>query len=144
MKIRKSVVRDMIAQARKEAPVEACGYLAAKDGVVTVTYALTNVDQSNEHFSLDPAEQFSALKDARAKGLQICAVYHSHPQSPARPSAEDIKKAFDPDKIYVIVSLANGQEDIRAYRIRGEKVNPERAKASRRIKIEPLEVIGDD
>ena len=44
MKIRKSVVRDMIAQARKEAPVEACGYLAQKDGVIVRHYELANVD----------------------------------------------------------------------------------------------------
>lgn len=133
MKIRKAVIERMIAHAKKEAPLEACGYLAAQDGIITSLYALTNVDQSNEHFSFEPREQFSALKDVRAKDLEICAVYHSHPRSPARPSTEDIKLAFDQDKIYVIVSLANGQEDIKAYKIRGQKVD-----------LEPLEVIGDE
>ena len=35
----------------------------------------------------------------------MSAIYHSHPASSARPSAEDIRLAFTPDVIYVIVSL---------------------------------------
>jgi proteasome lid subunit RPN8/RPN11 len=68
-------------------------------------FPLTNIDHSNEHFSFDPREQFGVLKEARSQGLQIIANYHSHPESPARPSEEDIRLAFDPDIIYIILSL---------------------------------------
>ena len=114
----------MAGHAKKEAPLEACGYLAAKNGMIAALYALTNIDKSGEHFSFDPKEQFAALRDARTKGLEICAVYHSHPASPARPSEEDIKLAHDPQMLYVIVSLAQEREEVKAFRIKNKSVEP--------------------
>lgn len=125
MKIIKRIVEQLTNHAKKEVPLEACGYLAAKGGIITAMYALTNVDKSGEHFSFDPKEQFAAARDARTKGLEICAVYHSHPASPARPSEEDIKLAHDPRMLYVIVSLAQVREDIRVFRIKNKSVESE-------------------
>lgn len=124
MRIRKRIVEQLTNHAKKEAPLEACGYLAVKDGTVTALYALENIDKSGEHFSFDPREQFAAVRDARAKGLEICAVYHSHPASPARPSEEDIRLAHDPQMLYVIVSLAQVKEEIKAFRIKDNSVEP--------------------
>ena len=42
---------------------------------------------------------------ARAAGLKILGNWHSHPQTPARPSKEDLRLANDPGAIYAIVSL---------------------------------------
>jgi len=121
MKIRKAVLEELINHAKKEAPLEACGYLAAKDGAIAASYAMTNTDKSAEHFSFDPKEQFSAVRDARRKGLEICAVYHSHPDSPARPSEEDIRLAYDRRMLYVIVSLLGGKAQMRAFKITDDK-----------------------
>ncbi len=133
MKIRKDVVKEIIAHAKKEAPLEACGYLAQKNSIVLKHYALTNRDHSEDHFSFDPREQFEAIRDARRQGFEVCAVYHSHPFTPARPSAEDIKLSIDPRLSYVVVSLAGAETDIKAFRIKGEKVEQE-----------DLEVVSDD
>ncbi len=122
MKIIRKVVREIVAHAKKEAPLEACGYLALEDGVITVSYALTNIDKSSEHFSFDPKEQFRSVKDARSKGLEMCAVYHSHPASPARPSREDIRLAHDPNVSYFIVSLAGAKDEVRAFSIKNANV----------------------
>ena len=124
MKIQKNIVERLAGHAKRESPVEACGYLAGKASVITVSYELTNVDRSTEHFSFDPKEQFATVKDARTKGLEVYGVYHSHPASPARPSGEDIKLAYDPNILYFILSLANGQEDLKAFRIKDHKVEP--------------------
>jgi len=104
------------------APIEACGYLSLKDGVLAGIHELTNCDNSPEHFSCDPQEQFAAIKRARARGVSLEAVYHSHPASPARPSAEDIRLAHDAQKLYVIVSLADGRDEVRAFWIKGGRV----------------------
>ncbi|MFQ5952875.1 MAG: M67 family metallopeptidase [Candidatus Omnitrophota bacterium] len=125
MKIKKEVIDKLIEHAKRDAPVEACGYLARKDDIITAHYELLNIDKSEEHFSFDPKDQFATVKDARTKGLEVCAVYHSHPQSPARPSPEDLKLAFDPNMSYVIVSLAGGEEDVKSFRITGSKLEPE-------------------
>ena len=117
MKILKQVIDEIVAHAQSEAPIEACGYLAAKDGIAVKHFKLTNTDAAKEHFSLDPKEQFNAIRQMRTEGLTACAVYHSHPESPARPSEEDIRLAFDPNLHYVIVSLAGGLETTKAFRI---------------------------
>lgn len=119
------IVIEMYAHAEKEAPVEACGYLAGAGEMITCTYRMTNTDQSGEHFTLDPKEQFRVMKATRQAGLNILAVYHSHPASPARPSAEDIRLAYDPSVVYVIVSLLGGANTIRGFRIREGKVEEE-------------------
>ena len=123
--IKRDVLNQIIAHAKGELPNEACGYLAGSDGAVTLGYPLTNVDHSPEHFSFDPAEQFKTVKDARNKGLQILANYHSHPETPSRPSQEDIRLAFDPDISYVIISLALPEANVKSFRIVNGQVEKE-------------------
>jgi [CysO sulfur-carrier protein]-S-L-cysteine hydrolase len=117
LRITREVLDAMIAHAQKEAPLEACGYLAEKDGVASLMLPLTNIDASPEHFSLDPKEQFCAVRRIRADGFRQKAVYHSHPATPARPSQEDIRLAYDPHLSYVIVSLA-GEATVKSFTIR--------------------------
>ena len=124
--LKRSILNSIVAHARAELPCEACGYLAGKDGVVSTFLALTNTDKAADHFSMDPAEQFAAVKAMRASGEKLIAVYHSHPATPARPSAEDIRLAFDPRISYVIISLANPEAvEVKAYTISQGEVFPE-------------------
>jgi proteasome lid subunit RPN8/RPN11 len=125
MKIPREIIEEILAQGLREAPNEACGYLAGHDGTVVKALALTNVDHCPEHFALDPKEQFAALRQSRTEGLAILAVYHTHPASPARPSAEDIRLAYDPAITYVIASLLPDQREVRAFRIRAGTVTEE-------------------
>jgi proteasome lid subunit RPN8/RPN11 len=118
LRIKRKIVESIIAHARRDLPIEACGYLAGNEGIVTVHHEMTNVDASAEHFSFDVREQFIFLKAIRARGLKILAVYHSHITTPARPSSEDIKLANDPDLSHVIVSLSGNTNAVRSYRIR--------------------------
>ncbi|MDR1527964.1 MAG: M67 family metallopeptidase, partial [Dysgonamonadaceae bacterium] len=97
IRISQSIMDGIVAQARKELPDEACGLLIGKGNEAIKQYPLTNIDHSPEHFSFDPKEQFAVLREARSQSLQIIANYHSHPESPARPSEEDIRLAFDPN-----------------------------------------------
>jgi proteasome lid subunit RPN8/RPN11 len=105
----------LLSHARRELPNEACGYLGGKDGRASVAVPLCNLDASPEHFSMDPKEQFEAVRSLRSQGLQVLGVYHSHPDSPARLSEEDLRLLRQPGLAYVVVSLQGGQEDIKAY-----------------------------
>lgn len=125
MKIPKPIVTEIFEQAQSEAPLEACGYLAGNDDLVHKFYPMKNVDQSPEHFSFDPQEQFKILKETREKKLDLIAVYHSHPETPARPSKEDIRLAFDSQISYIIVSLLDEQPDIKSFKIKDGLVTPE-------------------
>ncbi len=125
IRMTETVLTEIVDHARQDAPLEVCGYLGAKDGIIMVCYRMKNIDVSGEHFTLDPEEQFSVLKDMKKKGVKLTAVYHSHPATPARPSEEDIRLAFDPDILYVIVSLMNGKESVKVFRIIGSHAEPE-------------------
>jgi len=105
-------------------PEEVCGLIAGtdrEDGVreIRKVYHLTNTDHSPEHFSIDPKEQIAAVKDMRANGLTPLGNWHSHPATPARPSAEDIRLANDSSASYLILSLAEeGNPVLNGYHIR--------------------------
>lgn len=122
LQIEEKILTALLAHGRREEPNEACGYLAASDGVINHHFELTNIDAAPDHYSLDPAEQFATMRRIREAGLQLAAVYHSHPETPARPSVEDIRLANDPGIVYVIVSLMAGVDPIRAFRVKQGEV----------------------
>ena len=121
LKVTKEVFDALVAQGKRELPFEACGYLAEKDGVVVKHYELTNLDKSHEHFTMEPKEQFAAIKAIRDDGLTVAAVYHTHPETPSRPSEEDIKLAFDPNTRYSILSLASETPVLNSFFIKRER-----------------------
>ena len=116
LNLKKSDYDKMIQHCKDGLPNESCGLLAGtvEGEVKTVTkiYLLTNIDASNEHFSMDPKEQFAALKDARANGVGIIGNFHSHPESPSRPSEEDKRLAYDPNIEYLILSLQEADHPV--------------------------------
>lgn len=107
--IKKEDYEEIIAYAKAGLPNEACGLLGGtvdgKDRRIEKVYYLTNIDASREHFSMDPKEQFEAVKDMRANGLSLIGSFHSHPESPSRPSEEDKRLAYDSSVRYLILSL---------------------------------------
>ena len=116
LNLKKSDYDKMLQHCKDGLPNESCGLLAGtvEGEVKTVTkiYLLTNIDASNEHFSMDPKEPFAALKDARANGVEIIGNFHSHPESPSRPSEEDKRLAYDPNIEYLILSLQEADHPV--------------------------------
>ena len=83
---------------------------------------LENVDHTNEHFSMNPKDQLAAVKDMRANKLVPLGNWHSHPESPSRPSEEDKRLAYDPTVNYLILSLMDmDQPVLKAFDIDKEK-----------------------
>ncbi len=105
LEIPNRIFEDMLDQARSEAPVESCGVLAGSDGKVEKLYKMTNSESRSDHFMMAPEQQFAVVKDMRAGGLDMLAIYHSHPETPARLSDEDVRLALTPNVVYVILSL---------------------------------------
>ena len=107
-------------------PNEFCGLIVGtKDGsdkYIKKVYLLTNLDASNEHFSMDPKEQLNAIKDMRANGYELLGNFHSHPESPSRPSEEDKRLAYDTKVNYLILSLMEIDNPVlKAFNIDEEK-----------------------
>jgi len=122
IRITPETVAAILSHARHELPDEACGYLGGLNGIISRNFPLTNMDHSPEHFSFSPEEQFATIRQARKEGLEILANYHSHPQTPARPSQEDIRLAYDPDLLYFIISTKGKEADIQAFKIKNGMV----------------------
>ena len=119
LEIPETIKEKIISHAARDMPNEACGMLAGHAGVVETHYEMSNSDQSGEHFTLVPAEQFQVIKAIRASGMSLLGIYHSHPASPARPSEEDIRLALTPDVVHVIVSMqTQDQPDIKGFDIK--------------------------
>lgn len=117
LRLPRSIYDELVGAAHSHAPLEACGLLAGKDDLVHQYYPMTNTDDSAEHYSMDPAEQFAAMKDMRSRGLEIVGIWHSHPATPPRMSEEDKTLAYTPGVSYVILSLAQEyHEQIRSFR----------------------------
>lgn len=116
IKLSKSDYEKILKHAESELPNEACGLIGGVieggDNLIKKVYLLTNTDHSNEHFSMDPKEQLAAIKDMRANGLVPLGNWHSHPESPSRPSDEDKRLAYDSKASYMILSLMNREEPV--------------------------------
>jgi proteasome lid subunit RPN8/RPN11 len=72
------IFEQVVAQAKAEVPIEACGILAGSGGRVEKLYKMTNADRRSDHFMMEPKEQFKMIKDIREAGLEMLAIYHSH------------------------------------------------------------------
>ena len=130
IKISKADLQKIVDHAVSELPNEACGLIAGRiegdDKIIEKVYLLTNIDKSNEHFSLDPKEQLAAIKDMRAAGLSPLGNWHSHPESPSRPSDEDKRLAYDKNASYMILSLMDRENPVlNSFHIEGDEATKE-------------------
>jgi len=135
LQIPKTIVDEMIAHAQAEAPNECCGLLAGKENRVGEIYKIGNLPADDPavadlkvppdrrfRYVMDPKEQLRAFKEMRKNGTELLVIYHSHPHSPAYPSATDVRLAFYADAHYIIISLEKETPEVRAYRIVDQKI----------------------
>lgn len=108
----------MATHAEAERPLEACGLLAGIGGRATRFFPCTNAARSPVFFTIDPREQLRRFRTIDAEGLELLAVFHSHPSSEAWPSKTDVAHAHYPEVVYLIMSLAEGTPGLRAFCIR--------------------------
>lgn len=114
----------LFAQARAELPLECVGWLAGrfeetpagKIGRAERRYPFRNADASPIRFSAEPADMFQAQKDMRQHGLELLAIYHSHPTSEPTPSKTDLARNFwGSDIVNFIISLTNEPPRMRGW-----------------------------
>jgi proteasome lid subunit RPN8/RPN11 len=111
-----TVIAEMVAHTREEAPRECCGLLIGSGESIARSVRARNLDAKPTRYLIDPADHFRAIRAARAEGLEVIGAYHSHPSSAPIPSPTDIAEANSgSDFLYVIVSLVD--DAVRAYRM---------------------------
>lgn len=108
-------------------PFETCGLLVGRhrDGRVEVEWVSQarnlNRERAHDRYELDPQDFIATDQRARADGLEIVGVWHSHPDHPARPSETDRAAAWG-DWSYVILSVTrDGVADVRSWRLNSEQ-----------------------
>lgn len=116
------IYEEMVSHCRAGLPNEVCGLLAGTGTEVAKLYPMTNAEPSPVSYYMEPKEQFAAMKDMRREGLSLLAIFHSHPVSPASPSATDVSLAVYDECLYVIVSFAQGEPVTKAFAIVEGKV----------------------
>jgi proteasome lid subunit RPN8/RPN11 len=104
--------KEIVEQALREFPNEACGLIAAEAGVPVKVYAMTNADASPATYRLDGKEQLTVFDELDDRGWDLWAIYHSHTHSEAYPSETDRKLAFYPDSRYVLLSVADRDDPV--------------------------------
>ena len=146
------IIEEMLSHAVAEQPLECCGLLAGLvlglrretgnelgDEVrlahVVRRYPLVNdvralreshSDPEREFLS-EPRSMFEAVRDMRQVGLDILAVYHSHPTSQPVPSQKDLERNYSPDVVNFIISLQTEPPRLRAWWLQLEKRNTDHA-----------------
>lgn len=112
------ILERMRAQVDPLAPLEACGLLAGREGRVQALLPVPNKAASSTRFLMDPIEQLRAFDWIESHGMELLAIYHSHPAGPAEPSATDIEEAAY-EVVHLIWSRPDGTWSPRLFRIEG-------------------------
>jgi proteasome lid subunit RPN8/RPN11 len=117
------LVSELVVAAQEAAPFECCGLIGGRDGEAVTVYPAANVAENpTMAYELDGAEHYAIAMEMDDAGLELAAIYHSHPRSPAFPSQADIALAFYPQVVYVIIGLADAEPDVRGWRIHDDRV----------------------
>jgi proteasome lid subunit RPN8/RPN11 len=132
MRIARSMLAEIVAQARAEAPDECCGLVGTRDGEAVRLMKLRNAAASPLRYEIDPSDQLRAFDELDDAGLDLGIIYHSHTRSAPEPSQTDINLARYPDSLYMIVGVAGPDDDVRLWRI-----------AEGRVAEAPFEVVED-
>lgn len=119
MKVTPEIREELLAHARDDLPNECCGLLGGgEDRVPTTVYRAINAEASPLRYSLDAKDQFRIMQEMEQADEELVGIYHSHTKSAAYPSQTDINLATYPGVAYLIVSLAEGEDQpIRAFDI---------------------------
>ena len=104
-------MRDQVAA---EVPLESCGLLAGAGEAVRKVIPVPNALQSESRYRFSPSAQLAAFEEIESDGLEMLAIYHSHPKGPVHPSITDIAEAFYP-VVYVIWSPQDGSWQARGF-----------------------------
>jgi [CysO sulfur-carrier protein]-S-L-cysteine hydrolase len=101
-------------------PEEACGLISGTcEGKVVSVIPITNELHSQTAFRMDPKDQIRAFLQIEANNLDLIAVYHSHPNGPARPSESDIDQFRYPGVVQLIWSLQDSTWVLNGFIIEG-------------------------
>jgi proteasome lid subunit RPN8/RPN11 len=123
----------MVDHVRSCLPNEACGLVGGLAGRSQAVLPVTNQLHSPTRFRMAPEEQLKAFNQLETQGLELLAIFHSHPHGPERPSATDQAEFAYPGVLTIILSPGAGPAgwQARAFRLDDQRIEEVR------LEIEP-------
>jgi len=113
IRVPKGVIEEIRARGAESYPEECCGALVGQSNgggkfvFLTRRFENRNPDSRERRYFVGPDAYREADAWARAHGLEVVGIYHSHPDHPARPSEYDREHAW-PWYSYLILSVEQG------------------------------------
>ncbi|MDQ3807546.1 MAG: M67 family metallopeptidase [Thermoproteota archaeon] len=101
-------IRKLVGIARDALPNESCALLLGNDDNIKKILKARNSDESPVRFSIEPKELIHAYSFAESIGMQVIAIFHSHPANPW-PSSTDVRFMEINPIIWVIYSTTCGE-----------------------------------
>ena len=99
------IAAQIVEHAQSGYPHEVCGLVAGRGDVATAAYPGRNISPTPAvTYELDH-DTLARMIDFEDAGLELVAIYHSHPHGPETPSPTDIAHAYYTESVYLIVSL---------------------------------------
>lgn len=125
LKLNAKLKNEILNHVGEDAKREVCGILAGQGDKIAKIYKMRNTAETPALcYFMDPKEQFKVMKEMRAAGQEMLAIYHSHVESESYPSKTDVELAYYPEAFYVIIS----PKGMRAFRIVENKITEEEIK----------------
>jgi proteasome lid subunit RPN8/RPN11 len=98
----------LLEVAKDALPNESCAFLLGHNDRVAKILPMRNIDESPVTFSIEPTDLIYAYNLAESKGMDVIAIFHSHPAK-AWPSTTDMKFMEINPVIWVIYSTTQNQ-----------------------------------
>lgn len=118
-----TLAEQIVAHALDGCPEEVCGLISGRDRVALQVHRGRNVSPTPlTAYELDVETLALQIRFEEA-GLELVAIYHSHPAGPAAPSPTDIARAAYPGVVHIICSLAGGRPRLRGFAITDGQVS---------------------
>ncbi|HEV2422354.1 MAG TPA: M67 family metallopeptidase [Candidatus Acidoferrales bacterium] len=131
IRVGEALIGSIHEHGAKDYPNECCGALLGRDEGANrtvlglVPLANRRDDSPRNRFSITSEDVRLAEQEARAKGCELIGWYHSHPDSPARPSEFDREHAW-PWYSYIIFQVENGEpREMRSWRLDDDRAKYE-------------------
>lgn len=124
--IPRHLINQILEQAQASPGKEICGLISGQDQQPTHCYPVSNNASDPRHqFQMDPRQQIDIMREMRERGEELYAIYHSHPDAPAIPSAEDMEQAAYPDALHLIISMSTtGTLQLNGFHLQANRAIP--------------------
>ncbi len=113
-------LKQVVDAAETAWPAECCGLLvgveAAAGGIRVARVAASrnlalgpDGGPARDRFEVDPRLRLDLQGELRGGPRRVIGLYHSHPGRPAQPSPRDLDAAWEPDLVWLITAVVDGQ-----------------------------------